>query len=83
MATKISTVAAVEAAFEEALKKDNLCPVGKIIEEHEAGSVIAAKVKDELHYSAATIARVMKGLGFPPLSTEAINKHRRSACRCV
>lgn len=83
MATKItSTRAAVEAAFADAMKKDNMCPVGKIISEHEAGDVIADKVKDDLHYSATTIARVLKGLGLPPLSTEAINKHRRGACRC-
>lgn len=82
MATKTATRAALEAAFEAEKKKENMCPIGKIITEHEAGDVIAAKVADALHYSATTIARVLKALDFPPVSTEVINKHRRGVCRC-
>lgn len=73
---------AIEEAFEAAVKKDNLCNLGKIIAESEHGSVIEEKVKDDLNYSGATISRVLKGLGFPPVSTEMVNKHRKGACRC-
>jgi hypothetical protein len=72
----------IEQAFEAAVQKDNLCPVGKIIAESEHGDVIAAKVADQLHYSAAVISRVLKNLDFPVTSSETIQKHRKGACRC-
>lgn len=73
----------VEAAFEEAVKKDRYCGIGKVIAEHEHGEVIRAKVEDEVHYSAAVISRVLKSLGVGVVSSNLINTHRKGACRCV
>ena len=75
----------VEEAFEAAVKEDNLCNLGKVLAGVEADirRVIESKVADDLHYSAATISRVLKGLGYPPVSSETISKHRKGACRCV
>jgi hypothetical protein len=75
--------AEIEAAFAEAVKDNSMCKVGRIVAESENGDVIAAKIEDDLHYSAAVIARVLKGLGYGPLSSEAINKHRHGTCRCA
>jgi hypothetical protein len=82
MTTK-PTKADVEAAFVAARKQDSYCAMGKIIAESEFGDVITAKVEDEVGYSAATISRVLKGLGFPPVSKDVISKHRRGICRCI
>lgn len=71
-----------EAAFAAAKKEDSRCAVGQLIETHEAGSVIAAKIADEAAYANATISRVLKSLGIV-LSSELIGKHRRGNCRCV
>lgn len=76
------TKKALEDAFAAERKKETMCPLGKIITEHEHGAVLADKVADTLTYSAATIARVMKNFGFPHVSTETINKHRKRTCRC-
>lgn len=73
----------IEDAFAEAVKADNQCGLGKIIAESPHGAVIAEKVADQLHYPATTISRVLKVLGFPSVSTETINKHRKGACRCI
>lgn len=77
--------AAMEAAFDEAAKIDNRCNLGKLLDGLEADvrRVLESKVENDLVYSAATISRVLKGLGFPPVSSETISKHRRGACRCV
>jgi len=74
----------VERAFEEAVSQDTRCSLGRMLDgcEPDVRKVIDTKVADDLHYSAATIARVLKGLGFPPVSAETITKHRRSLCRC-
>lgn len=78
------TPVGVERAFEEAVSQDTLCSLGRMLNGcgSDVRAVIETKVKDDLHYSAATIARVLKGLGFPPVSPETITKHRRSLCRC-
>lgn len=78
-------LADLEAAFAAAVKEDNLCNLGRLLDscESDVRTVLETKVSDELHYSAATIARVLKGLGFPPVSPETISKHRKSACRCM
>ena len=73
----------IEKAFADAVQKDNLCPIGKVILQSEHGKIIGDKVADDLHYSAAVIARVLRGLGFPPISPESINRHRKGACRCA
>lgn len=75
----------LEAAFAAAVKEDNLCNLGKLLDSvgGDVRTVIDAKVRDDLHYSAATISRVLKGLGFPPVSSETISKHRKGACRCM
>lgn len=74
----------VEAAFAEAVKEDRLCSLGRLLAETdpEIRKVIESKVADSLNYSAATIARVLKGLGFPVISSEMVTKHRRGSCRC-
>jgi len=83
MATKnTSARAEIEAAFEAVRKQENLCSLGRVIAEHEAGDVLASKVNDTLHYSAATVSRVLKGLGLPSISPETINHHRKGICRC-
>lgn len=74
--------AEIEAAFADAVKDNSKCKVGRIVADSEYGDVIEAKIEDDLHYSAAVISRVLKGLGYGPLSSEAINKHRKGACRC-
>lgn len=71
-----------EEAFAAAAVDDSMCVVGRLIAEHEAGGVIRAKVDDSIHYSAATISRVLKQFSIT-LSHEAINKHRKGACRCL
>lgn len=76
------TKADIEAAFYEAKKQDRLCPVGKLVAEHEHGSVIASKVSQVETYSASTISRVLKGLEIA-LSVESIQKHRRGTCKCM
>jgi hypothetical protein len=78
------TKKSVEDAFAAAVKEDNLCNLGRLLAEvdPEVRKVIEAKVQDTLHYSAATISRVLKGLGFPPVSSESVSKHRKGACRC-
>lgn len=75
---------AVEEAFREAVVEDNRCSFGRLLDSVDADVrvVVEAKVADDLHYSAATISRVLKGLGFPPISAEMITKHRRGNCRC-
>lgn len=78
----VYTAKDIENAFKEAVVADRYCSLGKIIAESEHGAIIAAKVDDNMHYSAAVIARVLKALDFPPLSPEMINKHRKGACRC-
>lgn len=72
----------IEAAFAAAV--DERCTFGKILgnTEPEVRKIIQSKVDDELRYSAAVIARVLKGLGFPTVSDKAINMHRRGTCRC-
>lgn len=78
----MATKSEIAAAFEAAKKQVSMCNVGRIIAEHEAGALIKEKIDDNLGYSAATISRVLKGLGFPPVSSNAINSHRKRACRC-
>lgn len=75
---------AVEDAFEAAVQEDSLCSLGRLLKgaEPDVRKVIESKVADDLRYSAATISRVLKGLGFPIVSAEMITKHRRGNCRC-
>lgn len=80
--SKPITPSDIELAFAEA-QASKLCSVGKIIAEHEHGDFIAGKVNDVLTYSAPTVSRVLKGLGIGPLSTEAVQKHRKGTCRCM
>lgn len=74
----------VEDAFEAAVQEDSLCSLGRLLKgvDDDVRKVIESKVADDLHYSAATISRVLKGLGFPVVSSEMITKHRRGNCRC-
>lgn len=82
--TKIDSKA-LEAAFTDASAKDQRCNFGRLLDtcEPDVRKVIEDKVKDDLHYSAALIARVLKGMGFPSVSSDAISAHRKSACRCM
>lgn len=73
----------LEQAFEEAVADKRYCSLGKIIANDPNGEVIAAKVADNVHYSSAVIARVLKKLGYPPVSSVLITKHRQDACRCA
>lgn len=74
----------VEDAFEAAVQEDSLCSLGRLLKgvDDDVRKVIESKVADDLHYSAATISRVLKGLGFPVVYSEMITKHRRGNCRC-
>lgn len=76
------TKAAVEKAFQDAVKDDQKCAFARYMDESEFGDVIRTKVADETHYSAAVIAKVLKGIGFPVVSAKAISAHRRNECRC-
>lgn len=79
--TKV-TKAQIDDAFSEAVKMDNRCNLGKVLDATEHRKAIEAKVADDLNYSSATISRVLKQLGFPPVSSETVSKHRKGACRC-
>lgn len=79
--TKAITPDEIEAAFSAAIVPSRtLCGVGALIEQYPA---LGPKIMDVEHFSAATIARVLKSLdvGAHP-STEIILRHRRGACRC-
>lgn len=76
------SAADIEAAFAAGETDLSRCNVGRIIHEHEFGEVLEAKVMDAVHYSAPTIARVFKNLGLPPVSKDAVLRHRRGTCRC-
>lgn len=78
------TKEAVEAAFAEAVKEDTLCPVGKVLVDAgpEVRKVLEQKLADNLHYSTRLIVRVLKGLGYPPISPDSMNRHRKNECRC-
>lgn len=73
----------IESAFEEAVKLDRYCSLGKVIAEHEHGATIKAKVDDEVTYSSRVISRVLKNLGIGSFGIETIQKHRKKDCRCV
>lgn len=73
----------VERAFEDAVSENRYCSLGKVIAESEHGDIIKSKVDDNLHYSAAVIARVLKRMGYPPISSVQISKHRQGVCKCV
>lgn len=77
-------LAALEAAFTAAVKDDNRCNLGRLLDsvEEDVKAVLTAKIADDLHYSSATIARVLKALDFPAVSPETISKHRKGLCRC-
>jgi hypothetical protein len=72
----------VVAAFEEAAPRTKWCPLGRLIEESEHGAVIEDRVADQVRYSAATVSRVLKSLGFPPMTPNTISNHRKGTCRC-
>lgn len=82
-APKKATRKQLEEAFAEAMKDDR-CPLGKILHESskEVAEVIQEKVDDDLNYPGAMISRVLKATGFPVVSSEIINKHRKNLCRC-
>lgn len=75
------TLADLESAFAVERKKTAICPVAKVIAEHEHGPAIEAKVMDVLNYSAPTVNRVLKTFGIG-LSVESIQKHRKGTCKC-
>lgn len=75
------TLTDIEAAFAAERNKTAICPVAKVISEHEHGPAIEVKVMDVLNYSAPTINRVLKTFGIG-LSVEAIQKHRKGTCKC-
>ena len=76
------TPAQVEEAFTVAV--DNRCSVGKMLAGMEPAirAVVEAKIADEVHYSATTIARVCKNLGLGIVSRDKVTEHRRGECRC-
>lgn len=79
----MTSKAEVEQAFEDEMRQSNLCGLGKIMAEAgENGDVIREKVNDQVHYSAAVIARVLKRLGMGPISAQMIVTHRKGECRC-
>lgn len=84
MTDKKITSQDMEAAFAAATMQDNRCPVGRLYDSVDEATrrVLEAKVEDTAHISAAIIVRVLKGLGFPPISTETVTRHRKGACRC-
>lgn len=77
------TKQAIESAFEAAMQPANTkCKIGALIEAHEHGTVIGDRVDDVAHFSAATISKVLSGLGLGPVSPEVIQRHRKGDCRC-
>lgn len=73
----------MERAFEDAVAENRYCRLGNIIVNDPNGEVIGAKVADQVHYSAAVISRVLKKLGYPPISTHLIVDHRKGDCKCA
>jgi hypothetical protein len=69
----------IEDAFTDAIKDDIYCHLGKMLSDSPD---LAAKVMDVTRYSANVVARVLKGLGYPPVSPGMITNHRRGTCRC-
>ncbi|MGH3502026.1 MAG: hypothetical protein ACRDQA_14255 [Nocardioidaceae bacterium] len=76
----------METAFAAAVVDKGYCRLAQLvrsIEDEKSRQVLTEKVEDDLHYSGAVVARVLKQLGFPAISTEAVTKHRRGNCRCL
>lgn len=84
---KTVTKEELEAAFTEEgpQRHKGLCNLQQIIQDVDPslGAVLAAKVKDQAHYSGATITRVIKKLGLGVVSESTIRKHRRGTCSCA
>lgn len=78
----------IEAAFDSEVsgvrRNSEFCTLGQLLVDlpRDRAAVINTKVKDQAHVSAATIARVFKKLGLPPVSDRTIRQHRQGICRC-
>lgn len=80
----MTTKEQIEAAFAEATVTENRCALGKLLDSLDppARKALQVKIDDNLQYSGTLISKVLKGLGFPPVSKDAVNRHRKHECRC-
>ena len=77
--TKQLTAADIEAAFADAVPKSRLCRVGQIIEDNPA---LGPRIMAVETYSAKTISRVLKTLGFGNVADNTVTRHRKGDCCC-
>lgn len=69
----------IEAAFASARPVSRGCKLGDILTKHPA---LESKVMAVERFDAATVARVLTGLGLP-VSRDVVSRHRKGACSCT